>query len=205
MILSTPAISIPISDVTPRMREFAPSPLEDAQARQLAAALARGDESAFNQLYDRYHRRLFRLALAMAHGDETLAYDAAEAALLTAAAKLKVVAGEEHLWNWLARVTRQHLSKQRRNQSSQPEALSLEDFDGPIEELAAEIALENGIDRALLALEPEDRQAVEWFYFDGLSHQDIATRLEATAKAISRRLERARAKLRVLLERSREN
>jgi RNA polymerase sigma-70 factor (ECF subfamily) len=205
MILSTHAISIPLSDVTPRMKEFAPSTLEDAQARHLAAALARGDESAFNQLYDRYHRRLFRLALAMAHGDETLAYDAAEAALLTAAAKLKAVAGEEHLWNWLARVARQNLSKQRRIQQSQPEALSLEDFDGPIKELAAEIVLENGIDRALLALAPEDRQVVEWFYFDGLSHQEIATRLEATVKAVSRRLQRARAKLRTLLERSREN
>jgi RNA polymerase sigma-70 factor, ECF subfamily len=206
MIVSTPAISFPVSDPTPRMKESAASPTEDAQARQLSAALAKGNEAAFNQLYDRYHRRLFRLALALGHGDETLAYDAAQAALLTAAAKLKAVASEEHLWNWLARVARQYMSKHRRKQQRHPEPVSLEDLDCPVEGIVAETVLENGLDSALLALAPEDRQVVEWFYFDGLSHQEIAARLDATVKAVSSRLERARAKLRssLLKERSRE-
>jgi len=199
-------MSFPASDPMLHKKESAASPFDDAQTRLLSAALAKGDEAAFNQLYDRYHRRLFRLALALGHGDETLAYDAAEAALLTAAAKLKAVAGEEHLWNWLARVARQHLSKDRRKKQSQPEPASLEDLCGSVENVATETELESNLDTALLSLEPEDRQAVEWFYFDGLSHQEIATRLEATPKAVSSRLERARVKLRSLLrkERSRE-
>ena len=192
-------MSFPASDPAPRMKESAASPFDDAQARQLSAALAKGDEAAFNQLYDRYHQRLFRLALALGHGDETLAYDAAEAALLTAAAKLKAVASEEHLWNWLARAARQHLSKDRRKQLRHPPPASLEDLPSPVEGAAAETALETSLDTALLSLEPADRQAVEWFYFDGLSHKEIATRMEATVKAVSSRLERARVKLRSLL------
>ena len=193
-------MSIPASDPTPLMKESAANPAEDAQARQISAALAKGDEAAFNQLYDRYHRRLFRLALSLGHGDETLAQDAAQSALLTAAAKLKAVESEEHLWNWLARAARQYLSKDRRRQERHPQPASLEDFP----RTAMENALEQSIDAALLALTAEDRQVVEWFYFDGLSHKEIAARLDATAKAVSSRLERARAKLRPLLERSRE-
>ncbi len=206
MILSTPAMSIPVSEPTPRMKQSAATLAEDAEARQISAGLAKGDEGAFNQLYDRYHRRLFRLALALGHGDETLAYDAAQSALLTAAAKLKAVTSEEHLWNWLARAARQHLGKDRRKQQRHPEPISLEDLHGAVEGVAAQTALENSVDSALLALEPEDRQAVEWFYFDGLSHKEIAARLETTDKAVSSRLERARAKMRPLLlkERSRE-
>jgi len=78
MIVSNPSMAYPISEPTPRMKESAASPVDDAEARQISAGLAKGDEAAFNQLYDRYHRRLFRLALALGHGDEGLAYDAAQ-------------------------------------------------------------------------------------------------------------------------------
>lgn len=198
-------MSIPVSDPTPRRKESAAHPAEDAQARQISAALAKGDEAAFNQLYDRYHRRLFRLALALGHGDETLAHDTAQSALLTAAAKLKAVESEEHLWNWLARVARQHLSKDRRSRQRQLPPASPDDFPQATGDAAAEAALEQSIDTALLALEPEDRQVVEWFYFDGLSHKEIAARLDATVKSVSSRLERARAKLRPLLAKERSS
>jgi len=200
-------MSFPVSDPTPRRKESAASPADDARAREISAALAKGDETAFNQLYDRYYRRLFRLALALGHGNETLAFDAAQSALLTAAAKLKAVASEEHLWNWLARAARQHLSRDRRKQQRHPPPASLDALPSPLESAATETALESNLDTALLSLEPADRQVVEWFYFDGLSHKEIATRLGATPKAVSSRLERARVKLRSFLleESSREN
>jgi RNA polymerase sigma factor (sigma-70 family) len=51
----------------------------------------------------------------------------------------------------------------------------------------------------LLALTADERQLIEWFYFDGLSHKEIAGQLGATSKAVSSRLERARSRLRALL------
>jgi RNA polymerase sigma factor (sigma-70 family) len=81
----------------------------------------------------------------------------------------------------------------------------LENLPHPAENATTESALDNSIDMALLALEPEDRQVVEWFYFDGLSHKEIAARLAATVKAVSSRLERARAKLRLLLAKERSH
>ncbi|MBU6410841.1 MAG: hypothetical protein KGR98_10690, partial [Verrucomicrobia bacterium] len=85
-------------------------PDADVVARRLAAALARGNEAAFQELYDRYHRRLFRLALVLGRGDEWLAHDTVQAAFVTAATKLRRVESEDHLWNWLARVARQQLA-----------------------------------------------------------------------------------------------
>jgi len=36
----------------------------------VAAAVGRGDEAAFREMYDRYHERLFRLSLVLGHGDD---------------------------------------------------------------------------------------------------------------------------------------
>jgi RNA polymerase sigma factor (sigma-70 family) len=64
---------------------------------------------------------------------------------------------------------------------------------------ALDHVLEENLDAALLAMQALERQLIEWFYFDGLSHQEIADRLGGSLKAASSRLERARAKLRALL------
>jgi RNA polymerase sigma factor (sigma-70 family) len=61
--------------------------------------------------------------------------------------------------------------------------------------------LEENLDAALLEMDPEERELIEWFYFDRLSHKEIAEHLNATPKAVSSRLERSRAKLRSLITR----
>jgi len=61
--------------------------------------------------------------------------------------------------------------------------------------------LEESLNAALQAMDAEERQLVEWFYFDRLSHQEIAEQLNTTPKAVSSRLERAREKLRSLIAR----
>jgi RNA polymerase sigma-70 factor (ECF subfamily) len=180
------------------------SPLStaDADAQRLAAAVGSGDETAFRELYDRYHDRLFRCALVLARGDESVAGDTVQSAFVTAATKLRRVQSEEHLWNWLARVARQHLAKVWRQQRRAATVVGVEDLPdcaGPGE---LDSVLEEKLEAALRSMEPEERQMIEWFYFDGLSHKEMAAQLVATPKAISSRLERARARLRSLLHRS---
>jgi RNA polymerase sigma-70 factor (ECF subfamily) len=206
MMVATTSMALPADDQTAIPATAAgggqvSSPVADAQARALAIAVGRGDEAAFRQLYDHYHERLFRLLVVIGRGDEALAHDLVQSVMLTAAAKLKPVESEEHLWNWLARVARQHLSKARRQRRREPELVTLAELPEPAGAVEPEAVLEEGLDAALLALETEDRQAVEWFYFEGLSHKEIAERVGGTPKAVSSRLERARAKLRSLLTR----
>lgn len=171
----------------------------DGRACRLAAGIVRGDEIAFVELYDRYHKRLFRFALALGQGDETLAHETVQSAFLTAAAKLRSVQSEEHLWNWLAHVARQHLGKTWRQRQRDAVVVSMANLPERANLDASDNVLEEKLDSALLSMQASERQLIEWFYFDGLSHKEIADRLNATPKAISSRLERARARLRALL------
>lgn len=178
------------------------APVPDADARRLALAVGRGDETAFRELYDRYHRRLFRFVLVLGGGDESLANEIVQSVFVTAAARLRRVKNEEHLWNWLARVARQQCIKawrHRRQHSSLVDPAALPDLAAPLE---TDSLLEERLETGLLALEAEERQVIEWFYFEGMSHKEIAVQLGATPKAVSSRLERARARLRSLLKRT---
>ncbi len=173
----------------------------DADARRLTAAIARGDEAAFREFYDRYHRRLLRFALVLGGGDEALAHDVVQAVFVTAAAKLRAAESEEHLWNWLARVTRQQLAKAWRQRQRDSAVIGMADLPDRPDAIAPDSLLEESLDAALLAMDAEERQFIEWFYFDRLSHKEIAERLGATPKSVSSRLERARAKLRSAITR----
>jgi RNA polymerase sigma-70 factor (ECF subfamily) len=171
----------------------------DEEARRLAAAVARGDEAAFRRLYDAYQARLFRFALVLGRGDEWLAHETVQSVFLTTAAKLRSVAGEEHLWNWLARVARQHLAKHWRQQGRESAMVSMADLPNTAETGQSEARLEESLDAALLELDAEDRQLIERFYLDGRSQKEVAGELNLTPKAVSSRLERARARLRALV------
>ena len=206
MTFATISMSFSARELNPRSTMIrsssqTPTPSADVEACRLAAAVARGDEAAFRELYDRYHSRLYRLVVVLNRGDEAVAHDVVQSAMLTAAAKLKPAKSEAHLWNWLARVARQHLGKAWRHQQREPTLVTLANLPESANVIEPDAVLEESLDAALLALDEEDRKAVEWFYFDGLSHKEIAERLDATPKAVSSRLERARIKLRSLLTR----
>ena len=173
----------------------------DPEARRLAAAIARGDEVAFRKFYDRYQRRLFRFTLVLARGDETFAHDATQAAFVTAAKKLRAVESEDHLWNWLARVARQHLAKTWRQLKRDSRVVGMADLPECADNAETDSVLEESLDAALLAMDAGERELIEWFYFDQLSHKEIADKLGATPKSVSSRLERAREKLRSAIAR----
>jgi RNA polymerase sigma-70 factor (ECF subfamily) len=174
-------------------------PGSDAEARRLSSAVAHGDEAAFRQLYDCYHRRLFCLALVLARGDELLAAETVQSVFITAAEKLRAVGSEPHLWNWLARVARQHLAKTWRRQKKDSLVVGMAELPDCADGAAPDSALEECLDAALRAMDVEDRRLIELFYFERLSHKEIAGPLGLTPKAVSSRLERVREKLRALV------
>ena len=171
----------------------------DAEARRLAAGVKRGDEAAFRELYETYRERLFRFVLVLGRGDEALAHDIVQSVFITVAAKLRHVESEDHLWNWLARIARQHLAKTWRQRQKDLTVVGVSVLPECASAVESDSLLEDKLDAALLALAVPERELIEWFYFDRLSHKEIAKRLGLTVKAVSSRLERARAGLRSLL------
>jgi RNA polymerase sigma-70 factor, ECF subfamily len=207
MTVSTTSMPLLIREQTPRATveaATAPSaaPGADAEARLLAAAIARGNEAAFRTLYERYYPRLFRFALVLSRGDESLAQDVVQSVFVIAARKLSRADSEEHLWNWLARVAHQQLAKAWRKRRRNVPLVSLEDLSENCPATAEpDSFLEEILEGALKLLDPDERQLVQFFYFDRRSQKEIADQLGATPKAISSRLERAREKLRLLIKR----
>src|SRR2546426_7101514 len=160
------------------VREQAPRPIvetlnlqtsslpSDADARRLAEGVGRGKETAFQELYDRYRGRLFRLAIVLARGDETIARDVVQSAMLTAAARLRSVDSEDHLWNWLARVLHQHLTKEWRRKERESIFVPLSEEGQLANAIENDALVEQNLNEALLMLDEDAREIIEWFYFD---------------------------------------
>lgn len=206
MTASTTSMSLIIREQIPRpiVEESSgqSTSAADAEARRLAAGIGRGDEAAFRALYERYHQRLFRFALVLGRGDESFAREVVQSVFVIAAKKLRRADSEAHLWNWLARVARQQLARKWRVDRRDAAIVSVEKIPEDYPAAAGtDSVLEEILDAALSALEPEERQLVETFYFDNLSQKEIAERLGTTPKAVSSRLERAREKLRAAIKR----
>ena len=207
MTILIPSMRLPVCEQAPESNVKAfplpePSAGADAEARRIAAGVARGEDGAFRELYDRYQNRLLRLALVLGRGDEALAHETVQSVFLAAASKLRRVESEAHLWNWLARVARQQIGKAWRQRGRDPTVVSVAELPEWPAAGESDSELEEKLDAALLATGAEERQLIEWFYFDGLSHKEIAERLNSTPKAVSSRLERARARLKSLLAHS---
>jgi RNA polymerase sigma-70 factor (ECF subfamily) len=196
-------IGLPARSTSKALPVPSPDTNLDAEARRLAAGVAGGDEKTFQELYDRYQERLFRLGLVLAHGNESMASEMVQSVFVIAAGKLRAVQSEQHLWNWLALVGRQQILKVQTRQKKDTAILAIAALPGySHSDSDADNVLEEVLDTALAELAPDDRLIVEWFYFDGLSHQQIAERTSGTPKAISSRLERARAWLRRRVQRA---
>jgi RNA polymerase sigma-70 factor (ECF subfamily) len=207
MTVLIPTMCLPVCEQAPESNVKAfplpeSSPGSDTEACRIAAGVARGEDGAFRELYDRYQNRLLRLALVLSRGDEALAHETVQSVFLTAASKLRRVESEAHLWNWLGRVARQQIGKAWRQRGRDSAVVSVAELPEWPAAGESDSELEEKLDAALLAAGAEDRQLIEWFYFDGLSHKEIAARLRATSKAVSSRLERARARLKSLLAHS---
>ena len=168
----------------------------DAEDRRLAAAVSRGDELAF-----RWLARVVRMVVVLSGGDQAVAREVVQLVMLTTAKKLRRIESEDHLWHWLARVAHQQLAKAWRHRHREPTLVSLAEVSEFVGAVEPDTVLEESLDAALLMLDHDERQTVEWFYFDGLSQKEIAERLATTPKAVSSRIERAKAKLRSALTR----
>lgn len=198
-------VVIPITRVV--SDDMLPATDDGSGARALSARIAAGDEAAFRGLYDGYAGRVRRFVLTLARGDEAVADEVVQQTFLTAASSLRTVADEAHLWNWLARVARQHLGKVWRKRRREGSPLPLEAGPELAAEAGAERVMEQALERARVTLPAEEQALLRMFYDDRCAQRDIATRLGLTPKAVANRLERIREKLRrrIAEELDREN
>jgi RNA polymerase sigma factor (sigma-70 family) len=164
---------------------------------ELVAAARAGDRRAFAVLVER-HYQLLLATCRRAAGDAETGADAAQEAVVTALVGLDSLRNDDRFGAWVIgiglNVCRRALQERARLvRFDGPEPVA--DGPGPDEAVQAARIAER-VRSAIAALPPGQRAAVALFHLGGLSHADVAGRLDTRAGAVKTRLHKARAALR---------
>ncbi len=174
----------------------------------LVALVARADEAALAELYDRIGGVAYRLAYRILR-DESLAEDAVQEAFLvlwrTAAASFVAERAKASTW-LLTLVHRRAVDLVRREERRRTEPL--ESAAEPVDE-SAESDAWAGLEReriqnALSRLPDQQREAIELAYYGGFTQSELAERLGQPLGTIKSRMFSGLARLRELLDESAE-
>lgn len=176
---------------------------------ELMRGIARGDENALTDLYDRYGRLVMSVALGVV-GDQATAeevtFDVFMRVWQNAAGYDPALA---KVPTWLSRLARNRAIDQLRREAIRPAAHSVsfsEDVSLPGErasgdtESAVQLALEQQrVREAVAQLPREQRQALALAYFQGYTHREIAHLLDLSLGTVKGHIRGGMIKLRELL------
>jgi RNA polymerase sigma factor (sigma-70 family) len=166
------------------------------------ARVAGADEGALAELYDRFGRVAYGLALRILR-DPALAEDAVQDAMLgvwRTAASFDERRGKASTWI-LTLVHRRAVDVVRREDRRRAQPLD----DAPVastqatDETAAVRSQRRAVQAALAQLSPDQREALELAYYGGLSQSELAERLGVPLGTVKSRMFAALSKLRDLL------
>jgi RNA polymerase sigma-70 factor, ECF subfamily len=197
----------------------APNPhrLPSSVAREdeplLVAAAKSGDAAAFEELVNRYERKIFRLTMNITRNRED-AEDAMQDAFMKAYAHLDSFQEDSRFYTWLVRIAANEalmrLRKRRPNQVSLDEPIEgdddlipreIEDWGPSPEQRYAQSEMHEILSQVIDQLEPDFRVVFVLRDVEGLSTEETAAAMGISVPAVKSRLLRARLKLRQKLNR----
>jgi RNA polymerase sigma-70 factor (ECF subfamily) len=185
-----------------------PSSVALADEHLLVAAAKSGDGAAFEELVNRYERKIFRLTMNITRNRED-AEDAMQDAFLKSYAHLQSFQGDSRFYTWLVRIAANEalmrLRKRRPNQFSLDERVEGEDdlmpreieaWDPSPEQRFAQTEMQEILNDVIEKLEPDFRAVFVLRDVEELSTEETAQALGISVPAVKSRLLRARLKLR---------
>lgn len=176
------------------------------------AAARRGDRSAFQTLFERYHRRAYTLALGVVrNGDDAL--DVVQDAFIKAHKHLDRFEGNASFYTWLYRIVMNlsidHLRKHRRQRPVElDEAAAQEALDdsllpkilgGNPGRALLDKQIRARIDEALDKLSDNHRAVLVMRELDGLTYEEMAQAMACSKGTIMSRLFHARKNMQRML------
>lgn len=181
---------------------------EAVRDEQLIKAVAQGDFRAFEMIYDRYAPMVFGLALKTL-GDREAAEEAVQEVFWRVWQRAGSFDQKRMFAPWLFSIAHNYQVDELRRRRSRPQPV-YEDENHPVLSSIPDgtdvgaTALQSEQRRivldALQQLPVEQRQALELAYFDGLTQQEIATRLNNPLGTIKTRIRLGLQKLRAILQ-----
>jgi RNA polymerase sigma-70 factor (ECF subfamily) len=168
----------------------------------LVALTARSEQSALAELYDRYSRPAYGLALRVLR-DEALAEDAVQEAFLAlwrTAARFVPERGKASTWI-LTLVHRRAVDLVRREERRRTDVLepAAEPGGGAVDEEAWLRLQRERVQGALTQLPDQQREALELAYYGGFTQSELAERLGQPLGTIKSRMFMGLSRLRELL------
>jgi RNA polymerase sigma-70 factor (ECF subfamily) len=179
-----------------------PRELAHLSDEALVALAARSEQSALAELYDRYGRPAYGLALRVLR-DEALAEDAVQDAFLTlwhTAPRFVPEKGKASTWI-LTLVHRRAVDVVRREQRRRTDSLdhAPEPGAGAVDEEAWLRLQREQVQAALRRLPDQQREALELAYYGGFTQSELADRLGQPLGTIKSRMFNGLVRLRELL------
>ncbi|MEW6248181.1 MAG: sigma-70 family RNA polymerase sigma factor [Nitrospirota bacterium] len=175
---------------------------------KLMAQVVKGDHQAFSQLYDQSSSLLYTLALRIL-GNRDEAAELLQDIYLEVWKKVaRYDVGRGTPMAWLVTLTRSRALDRLRARASKARTV-VDSMDlstphvpdqspGPFE-IQADLELRNAVSKALAELPEAQQQALELAYYEGLSHTEIAARLNEPVGTIKTRIKLGMNKLRTAL------
>jgi RNA polymerase sigma-70 factor (ECF subfamily) len=179
----------------------------------LVAAAKSGDAAAFEELVNRYERKIFRLTMNITRNRED-AEDAMQDAFMKAYSHLNNFQEDSRFYTWLVRIAANEalmrLRKRRPNQVSLDEPVEgeddlmpreIQDWGPSPEQRLAQSEMHKILDQVIDQLDPDFRTVFVLRDIEELSTEETAAALGISVPAVKSRLLRARLKLRQKLDR----
>jgi len=202
---------------TPTLSSSNPHRLPSTVAREdehlLVAAAKGGDAAAFEELVNRYERKIFRLTMNITRNRED-AEDAMQDAFMKAYSHLDKFHEASRFYTWLVRIAANEalmrLRKRRPNQVSLDEPIEtdddfipqqIEDWGPSPEQRFAQTEMRDILRGVIEELTPDFRIVFVLRDVEGLSTEETAEAVGISEAAVKSRLLRARLKLRQKLDR----
>lgn len=176
-----------------------------------------GDGGAFRQIFERYRRRAYALALGVVHNPDA-ALDVVQESFLRAHRHLDGFEGNASVYTWLYRIVMNasidHLRKYGKNRTvDYDDAVAHLESEAPADAAAlmpqmlrgnpakeiARAEIREKIDEALAQLSPNHRAVLIMRELDGLSYEEMAKVMKCSKGTIMSRLFHARKNMQRLL------
>jgi len=180
---------------------------------RLVAAAKSGDAAAFEELVNRYEKKIFRLTMNITRHHED-AEDAMQDAFMKAYSHLSNFQEDSRFYTWLVRIAANEalmrLRKRRPNQFSLDDPIEgdddlipreIEDWGPSPEQRYAQSEMQEILNHVIDQLAPDFRVVFLLRDVEGLSTEETAEAVGISVPAVKSRLLRARLKLRQKLNR----
>jgi len=174
---------------------------------QLISRCQQGDQEAFKEIFDRYQKKVYRIAYGVVrHREEAL--DIVQEVFVKLFHSIKNFKGKSHFYTYLYRMVMNTAIDHSRKMGKQ--IISSLDEEGSFEpseeiekwpeKILLQKELEEKVNGAMRKLPAEQRAAIIFREVEGLSYQEMADAMECSIGTVMSRLHYARKRMQELLK-----